>query len=105
MAASLRGGCGLGCEEVFDGEEGSLADQGDGPLVGVGACEAGELVAGFEGEADVGVAAKLGEALQAGVAALAGQQDAVQPARAGADRLLDRVQAVTNFHWTSLLPK
>ena len=86
--------CGLGGEEVFDGEEGALADQGDGPLVGVGAGEAGELVAGFEGEADVGVAAKLGEALQAGVAALAGQQDAVQPARAGADRLLDRVQAV-----------
>ena len=97
----------LGCggEEVFDGEEGALADEGDGPLVGVGAGEAGELVAGFEGEADVGVAAKLGEALQAGVAALAGEQDAVQPARAGADRLLDRVQAVKNFHRTSVLLK
>ena len=97
--------CGLGREEVFDGEEGPLADQGDGPLVGVGAGEAGELVSGFEGDADAGVAAELGEALQAGVAALAGQQDAVQPARAGADRLLDRVQAVKNFHRTSLLPK
>ncbi len=67
--------------------------------------EAGELVAGFEGEADVGVAAELGEAFQAGVAALAGEQYAVQPARAGADRLLDRVQAVKNFHRTSLLLK
>ena len=98
-------GGGLGREQVFDGEEGALADQGDGPLVGVGACQAGELVSGFEGEADVGVAAELGEALQAGVAALAGEQDAVQPARAGADGLLDRVQAVKNFHGNSLLPK
>ena len=42
--------------------------------MGVGAAHAGELVAGFEGDADVGVAAELGEALQAGVAALAGEQ-------------------------------
>jgi hypothetical protein len=73
--------------------------------VGVSAAEAGELVSGFEGETDVGVAAELGEALQAGVAALTGQQDAVQPARAGANRLLDRVQAVKNFHGISLLVK
>ena len=40
----------------------------------------------------------LGEALQAFVFALAGEHDAVQPARARPDCFLDRVQAVKNFH-------
>ncbi len=60
-------------EQVFDGEEGALADHGEGALVGVGAGEAGELVAGFEGDADAGGAAEFGQALQAFVSALAGE--------------------------------
>jgi len=77
----LRGGI-PGGEEVFDGEKGALADEGDGSLMGVGAADAGELVAGFEGYSHIGGAAHLGEALQAIVFALAGEHNAVQPTRA-----------------------
>ena len=70
--------------------------------MGVGAGEAGELVAGFDGDADFGCAAELDEAFEAVVAALAGYADVIELAGAGADGLLDWVEAVENFHWLSL---
>jgi hypothetical protein len=93
MLAGGRGG-----EEVFDGEEFALADDGENALVGVGAGEAGELVAWFEGDTDAGGAAEIDEAgdsgIAAGVAALAGDANVFELARAGADGLLDWVEAV-----------
>ncbi len=89
---------GFGSEEVFDGEELALADDGEDALVGVGAGEAGELVAGLDGDADFGGAAELDEAFEAFVAALAGYADVIELAGAGADGLLDWVEAVENFH-------
>ena len=58
----------------------------------------GELVAGFEADSDADITAEQGKTFQAGVAALTGEHHAVQSARSGADRLLDRVQAIKNFH-------
>jgi hypothetical protein len=89
---------GFGGEEVFDGEELALADDGEDSLMGVGAGEAGELVAGLDGDADFGGAAELDEAFEAVVAALAGYADVIELAGAGADGLLDWVEAVENFH-------
>ena len=91
---------GGGGEEVFDGEEFALADDGENALVGVGAGEAGELVAWFEGDTDAGGAAEVDEALEAvvkfapGVTSLAGDADVFELACAGADGLLDGVEAV-----------
>ena len=77
--------------------------------MGIGAGETGELVAGFEGDTDAGGAAEVDEAgdsgIAAGVAALAGDADVVQLTRTGADGLLDGVEAVKNFHESSLLSK
>ena len=94
---------GFRSEEVFDGEELALADDGEDALMGVGAGEAGELVAGLDGDADFGGAAEFDEAFEAVVAALAGDADVIELAGAGADGLLDWVEAVENFHSLSLL--
>jgi hypothetical protein len=90
-------------EEVFDAEEFALANEGDGPLVGVGAADAGEVVAGFERYSHTGGAAHGGEAFQAIVFAFTREHYAVQPSGARPDGFLDRMQAVKNFHPTSLL--
>ena len=95
---------GFGCEEVLDGEKLALADDGEDSLVGVGACEAGELVAGLDGDANFGGSAEFDEAFEAVVAAFAGYADVIELAGAGADGLLDWVEAVENFHDLSLLP-
>ncbi len=92
----------FGGEEVFDGEEPALADDGDDALMGVGAGEAGELVTGLDGEADVGVTAELGYAFETLVATLAGDADVIERAGTGADGLLDGVEAEQNFHPSSL---
>jgi hypothetical protein len=88
----------FGGEEVFDSEEFAFADDGEDALVGVGPGEAGELVAGFEGDADAGGAAELDEAFEAFVATLAGDADVIELAGAGADGLLDWMETVKNFH-------
>jgi hypothetical protein len=93
---------GLGGDQVLDGEEVAFADQGNDSLVGVGAADAGELVAGFEGDADAGGAAEFGEAFEFGVTALAGEDDGIEPARTRANGFFDGMQAVKNFHGTSL---
>ena len=94
---SARGG-----EEVFDGEELALANEGDDALMGVGLGEPGELVAGLEGDADAGGAGEGDEPFEAVVAAFAGDGDVVELSGAGADGLFDGVEAVENFHIPSL---
>ena len=93
----------LGGEEIFDGEEGSLADHGNGALVGVSAGDSGEVVAGLERDAEASGAAQLGESFEPLIFAVAGKHDAIETARTGSDRLLHGVQAVQNFHRASLL--
>jgi len=91
------GGAGRGVEEVFEGEELALAEEGDDALVGVGFDVAGELVARLGGDADVGLTAEVEDGLETRVAAgfaLACDADVVDLANAGADGLLDGVEAV-----------
>ena len=92
-------------EKVLDSKELTLADDGEHALVGIGAGEAGELVPGFEGDADTGFSAELDEAFEAFVFAFACHADVVELPGTGADGLLDWVEAVENFHPSSLLSK
>ena len=98
LAVGFRG------EEVFDGEELALADDGEDALVGVGAGEAGELVARLDGDTDFGGSAEFDEAFEAVVTALAGYADVIELAGAGADGLLNWVEAVENFHPSKIPP-
>jgi len=52
----------------------------------------------FERYPDTGRAAELDEAFEAFVPALAGYADMIKPSRTGSNGLLDRVEAVKNFH-------
>jgi len=92
----------FGCEEIFNGEELALADDGEDALMGVGAGEAGELVAGLDGDADASGAAEFDDALEAFVSSFAGDADVIELAGTGADSLLDGMEAVQNFHLSSL---
>ena len=98
-------------QEVFEGEELAFADHGEDALVGVGAGEAGELVAGFEGDTDFGGPGEGDDGLKAGVRLSVGSvtfpsyRDVVKLAGAGADGLLDGMEAVENFHFFSLRGK
>ena len=85
-------------EEVFDGEEILRVDEGHNALVGGSLGELGQLLARLLADADAGIAAEGDEALDAGIFALAGHQNVVKAAAAGLERLLDRMQAVENFH-------
>ena len=89
-------------EQVFDGEEVALANEGDDALVGVGSGEPGELVAGLErrrGHRRRGRAAR-----RSSLASRRSRAMEMRSSRpgAGADGLLDRVEAVKNFHRLSL---
>jgi hypothetical protein len=88
----------LGREEVFEGEEFLGTDEGDDAMVGGGAGAEGELITGLGEDADSGLAAKGDELVEAEVVALAGHQHVVKTAAAGAESLLDRVQAVQEIH-------
>ena len=94
----------FGGQQVFDGEELPLAHHREDALMGIGAGEPGELVAGFERDADAGRAAELDQPLQTLVPTLPGDADVVELARTGTDGLLDRVETVKNFHLSSLPP-
>ena len=91
---------GGGSDKVFDGEELALADGGDDSLVGVGLGDAGELILRFDRDADVGGAAEFEDAggavvgLDAAGRAFAGDKYVFQPASAGSQSLLDRVEAI-----------
>jgi hypothetical protein len=66
-------------EEVFDGEELSLAKERNNSLVHIGFSDPGELVAWLEGDADTGGARQGDKLLQLTIAAFAGHGDAVEP--------------------------
>ena len=70
--------------------------------MGVGAGEAGKLVAGLDGDSDACGAAEFNQALEAFVSTFAGDADVIELAGTGADRLLNRMEAVQNFHPLSL---
>ena len=91
----------FGGEEIFDGEELALAEGGDGTLVGVSFGDAGELRFIRERTTDVVGAAQFDEVVEAN-GAVAGDEDVFEAASAGADGLLDGVEAVENFHERSL---
>ena len=96
-----QAGSGTG-EEVFEVEEFAGADDGDDALMGRGMGEAGELFAGLEAETDVVLAAGVDDALEPLVVTLAGDADVVEFAAAGAQSLLDGMQAVQNLHASSI---
>jgi hypothetical protein len=66
--------------------------------MGVGAGDPGELITWLECDTDACGAAKLDKALEAFVAALAGDAYVVKLARTGTDGLLDWMKTVQNFH-------
>ena len=73
--------------------------------MGVGLAVAGELVAGLGADANAFGAGELEDGVHAGVAAgvaLAGDGEVVEGSGAGAESLLDRVQAVQNIHCFSV---
>lgn len=67
-----------------------------------GSGDLGEALAGLLKDADAGGAALGGEALEAGVGssfkALAGEEDVIETAAAGAKSFFDRVDAVEEIH-------
>jgi len=85
-------------QQIFDAEELPLPDDGEDSLMGVGASQPGKLFTRFERYPDTGRAAELDEAFEAFVPALAGYADMIKPSRTGSNGLLDRVEAVKNFH-------
>jgi hypothetical protein len=87
-----------GREEIFEGEEFLRADESDDALVSGSFGGEGELFAWFLPNANSGLAALCDEAVEAAVAALASHENVVEAALAGLEGLLDRVQAVENFH-------
>jgi hypothetical protein len=93
------------CAEVFEVEELASAGDGDDSLMVGGFGQAGELFFRLETEADAGFAAGVDDLLQAlvvSVKAFPGDTDVVEFSAAGAQSLLDRVQAVQNVHLGSL---
>jgi hypothetical protein len=66
-----------GGQKVLDSEELTFADDGKHTLVGIGAGEAGELVPGFEGDADTGFSAEFDESFEPVVPAFASHADVV----------------------------
>jgi hypothetical protein len=73
-------------------------DEGYDALVSGSLGELGQLLAGFLADANAGIAAEVDKALDAGIFALAGHQNVVEAPASGLERLLDRMQAVENFH-------
>ena len=102
---AVAAGAYRGVKEVFEGQEFALAEEGDDALVGVGFAVAGELVARFGGDADALGAGELEDGVGAGVAAgfaFAGDADVVDGTRSSAQSFFHRVQAVQDFHLSSV---
>lgn len=98
-AGSFLAGSG---EEIFKVEELADADDGDNSLVGGGFGQAGELFFWLKAEADARFPTGVDDLLESLVMAVTGDADVVEPAAAGAQSLLDRVQPVQNLHLLSL---
>lgn len=91
-----------GREKVLNGEELLRPYESDNALVGGGSGYLGELLAGFLADADSGFAADSDETPEALILALAGDENMIEAAAAGAECLLDRMNTVENFHAGSL---
>ncbi len=89
-------------EEILNREQVLRANEGDNPLVSGGAGDLGELLARLLANADTGLAAGGDEAREAVVLALAGNENVIEAAAAGAEGFLDRVDTVENIHAASL---
>jgi len=75
---------------------------GHDALMGGGAGELGELLAGFLADAEAGLAARADELEEARVVAFAGYDDLVKPAPPGAQGLFDRMEAIEDVHMDSV---
>lgn len=102
----VAGRAGRGLEQIFEGEELALAQEGDDALVSVGAAVTSELIAWLGGDANAFGTGKGENRIEAWIATcfpLAGHTDVIQRARTGSEGLLNRVQAVQNIHRFSVL--
>jgi hypothetical protein len=88
----------IGSQQIFDAEKLALPDDREDTLMCVCAGKPGKLFTRLERYTDAGGAAQLDQAFEAFVPALAGDADMVKPPRTGSNGLLDRVEAVKNFH-------
>jgi hypothetical protein len=95
-------GRGRGREEVLEGEKLLWADKRDDALVCGGIGGEGELFAGPLKNANACVAALGDEAVETFVVALSGDENVIKSAAAGLESFRDRMQAVENFHESSL---
>jgi hypothetical protein len=66
--------------------------------MGGGFGQLGELVAGFQADADAGLAKGGYEALDTEIFTLTGYQDVVKASPAGLEGFFHRVHAIQNFH-------
>ena len=92
-------------QQVLKLQQPALAQEGDDALMHLRADVPGELFAGFGVHPDAGSPSQFQELGQPGIAAafaLAGHRDVVDSLRAGAQRLLHRVQTVQNVHLSSV---
>jgi hypothetical protein len=104
LAGSGRG------EQIFEGERGARADDGDGALMLIRLGEAGEGFARLSADGDFMSAGQLGEGLESRVGraasmtlgAFAGDSDIFHGTAAGAQSFFDGVEAVEHIHRTSL---
>ncbi len=88
----------IGSQQVFNAQELAFPNDGEDPLMSVGSGQPGKLFTWLKRYPDASGAAELDEAFEAFVPALAGYADMVQPPRTRSNGLLDRVEAVKNFH-------
>jgi hypothetical protein len=84
--------------EVFNGERFLGTDQGNDTLVGGGRGELGKLLAGLRADANARLTTGFHEAGEAVIVALARHYHLVKAPATGLEGLLDRMQAVENFH-------
>jgi hypothetical protein len=95
-------GAGRRLEEVFERQRFLRTDKSDDALVRGGIGGEGELLARPLKNANACVAALGDEAVETFVVALSGDENVIKSAAAGLESFRDRMQAVENFHESSL---
>jgi hypothetical protein len=88
----------VGEKQILDGEKLLRADHCDNSLVAFRLGKLGQLLAGFLTDPDAGLATDGDEPLQALIVSFAGDENMVKAPLAGFEGLLNRVEAVENFH-------
>ena len=97
LCGRITGACGR-LEEVFNGEELLRAHKSDYALMRGRFGHRGQLLAAFLANAHPGIAALSHKPLQPRIMTLIGHQHMVKAAAAGSQGLLNRMQAIQNFH-------